>query len=76
MTESGEDWAELAPCRGLTDVFYAFNPKPALVICGDCPVVTECLESTLEWEKNERTRHGVAGGMTAEQRYQIAESGR
>lgn len=70
------------PCEG-TDLDLWFPPsggahaglvREALRICGTCPERAACLDAALEEEAAAGNcyRHGIRGGMTADQRSAIA----
>ena len=68
-----------AACRdlpGADDIFYPPHGQRATQarrICASCPVRLECLQYALEQESgNERMRHGIWGGLTPWERYEIA----
>lgn len=69
-------WFHAAACLG-TDVESFFPerrpPDPlALRVCRGCPVRRECLESAMEEEADSgRNRHGIRGGLSAPQRFQL-----
>lgn len=74
------DWHLHAVCR-VEDVdpetFYPHptdNPADARAYCRRCPVVAECLNEALRVEGNSsrQYRAGIWGGLTPEQRCQIA----
>lgn len=76
-TEHIPDWRTYAACRtGDPDTMF---PAPgdkdgidyALSICALCPVRLKCLEFALadEGGKTKDMRHGIAGGLTSNQRY-------
>lgn len=63
---SREDWISLAKCRGMGDALF---PEPAdqkrvRLLCGDCPVRTQCLTEALE----NRIEYGIWGGTTERER--------
>jgi len=71
------DWRARAICRDLDpEIFFPVgdpgNPfdarnAPALAACARCPVRAQCLTDALA-----RIEFGIAGGMTAEQRTELA----
>jgi hypothetical protein len=65
--------AELrGPCRNDPELFFAEDPEAAATakaICGTCPFRVPCLAFALAT----RQRHGVWGGLTAEERRPPAE---
>ena len=73
------DWRERAACLGKpTGMFFperGFNPGLADVIelCGWCPVRAQCLADAMAEERGVASgyRHGVRGGLTAHQRYEL-----
>lgn len=65
-------WMAQANCRGLEDPSIMFpergqSTRPAMRVCGSCPVRSECLEFALE--NNER--HGMWGGTSGRERRRI-----
>lgn len=78
-----QPWMEDAECAG-------YNPEhwfpevggpvntAAKAICRRCPVATKCLDYALdiEGDASQWGRHGIYGGMTPEQRAQLARPGR
>jgi hypothetical protein len=69
-------WRQHAACAGHdTRHWFAHNPGPAIRICHTCPVAGECLADAM-WDEHGsygsrtggRWRHGVRGGLTAQQR--------
>ncbi|MFJ6617413.1 WhiB family transcriptional regulator [Kitasatospora sp. NPDC091335] len=46
-----------------------WSERRAKMICAGCPVRTMCLELALE----RRERHGIAGGMTADERWSVSQ---
>lgn len=78
-TPSGDDhsWAHKAACSGMPlDLFFGppYEREPAkslreadaLQVCAACPVRIDCLEDALI--PDPKQQHGIAGGMTAEER--------
>ncbi len=63
-----KDWTQRANCSPLNaELFFpqkGGSAKEAKRICDECPVKLECLEDALEDEE----KHGVWGGMTANER--------
>lgn len=82
MPDTG--WFRLRACRGVDpDVFFHDNGNysRARQICASCPVRDDCLQECMEIEANlERTGHvarvGMFGGLTPNQRGQLAEGHR
>jgi len=79
MTADGTSWREQAACAGRYTLFEAADTggrwaqTACLRLCREvCPVVADCLESTLAYEAD--PRHGgdsiqlIAGGMLPAQR--------
>ena len=73
---SAGEWWKRGECRETpVAIFFPEGRGPRIYdtarkICSECPVVSECLEAALE-EENGKTlslRHGMRGGLTAEQR--------
>ena len=66
--EADRTWMTDAACRGHdADLWYPTAGLPsayALAICNACPVQQRCAE----YAEVHRERHGVWGGMNAEQR--------
>ena len=73
------DWVLSAACAGVDpELFFpakgdAYAAKQARRVCAACPVRMECLEDALHRESGlgEHSRHGIAGGIGARQRYRI-----
>jgi WhiB family redox-sensing transcriptional regulator len=70
-------WTEQAACVGYSpEMFFpeksdkGGNMASALAVCKKCPVQTECLKWALDVETF-ATRHGVFGGLTAQQRAKL-----
>jgi WhiB family redox-sensing transcriptional regulator len=61
-----DDWTMSAKCRGQEDDLFpeAAEQKRARLICGGCPVRSECLAEALD----NRIEWGVWGGMTERER--------
>ena len=76
-------WQHQAACLGDP---WPFHPdqttgdayEAALAICRDCPVRAACLEGALAMEGagDARTRHGVWGGTTPEDRARMVRRAR
>ena len=68
-------WTSRALCaETMPDEFFPSqgeSPKRAKLICGSCPVTTECLTYALE----NREPYGVWGGTTERERDQILRGG-
>lgn len=63
-------WQDHGACKGLTDVMFPADGQsvePAKRVCATCDVVEPCLEFALE--NNER--HGVWGGLSVNERWQL-----
>lgn len=70
---SNETWRSQAACVGLdTNIFFRVdaNYTEAEKICGECPVVTDCLAHTMANEK-QYERYGYAGGKSDDERKEI-----
>ena len=71
------EWMGRASCRGNTAMFYRLGGvaarKPALTMCADCPVQTDCLEAAMALGVNGvgLGGYGVWGGMTGKQRREL-----
>ena len=61
-----QDWTALAKCRGTEDAMFGapFDQKRASLLCGSCPVRSDCLAEALD----NRIEWGVWGGMTERER--------
>lgn len=67
------DWLSEAACRGMDPGLFvpdvtvgkAFDYSVPLAICSGCPVAAECLEHFID------ERHGVFGGTTPRQRWEM-----
>ncbi len=78
-----DNWRERAKCRGtapeeIDRLFFSDDLKSDLgrravsdakVICGACPVASECLYFAMRTNE----KHGVWGGMTTEERKSMKE---
>jgi WhiB family redox-sensing transcriptional regulator len=64
-----QDWTMRAKCRGQEDDLFpeAAEQKRVRLICGGCPVRSECLAEALD----NRIEWGVWGGMTERERRQL-----
>jgi WhiB family redox-sensing transcriptional regulator len=81
LTFEAVEWMTRAACRGTNPAL--FYPEPggqggktvaeARRLCRRCPVKAECLEYVLgrETRGGKGHRHGVWGGLTGAQRYQL-----
>lgn len=71
------NWRTEAACKDYDlDTFYPNSRDPlayayARGICRRCPVVTECLEAAMVEEAGTQ-RHGIRGGMGADERLALA----
>ena len=77
-------WLDEVACHSVDpEVFYPKNGHPgkAKRVCSGCPVRLECLARALveeaEFEENPERfdrnyRHGVRGGLTARERWELA----
>jgi hypothetical protein len=69
-------WKTMALCRGKpTSLWFpdrgdARASQTARLICRRCPVAAACLAAAMAVEDD--LRFGIRGGLTAEQRYQLA----
>ena len=77
--QEAQPWKLLGLCRGLqqtADVKFfpvqGASTREAKIICGRCPVQTECLNYALEFNE----KHGVWGGTTERERRKIRQRGR
>ncbi|WP_417220545.1 WhiB family transcriptional regulator [Arthrobacter sp.] len=80
------DWRELAECKGWAekgvDPWFPKNlsdPKAydvAAKVCAVCPVAQQCLDAAMADEKavHGRQRHGMYGGLTPDERYNLHRS--
>lgn len=70
-------WVDLAACAGLSPAMFFSSgdgtpgdglsmgdSMAAQLVCGECPVREECLV----WAMERNEKHGVWGGLTAEER--------
>ena len=78
--DQDQAWRDQAACKGQGDLFF---PPPmtdprlevgkwerfakAKAICAECPVRDECLE----WALDTELPHGIAGGLTENERNRI-----
>ncbi|GFP29254.1 WhiB family transcriptional regulator, redox-sensing transcriptional regulator [Candidatus Hakubella thermalkaliphila] len=68
MTGSTIHWRKRARCIGTDpNTFFNEDPSPALEICEDCEVRTECLEFALQYKID----FGVWGGTIPSQRKKL-----
>lgn len=72
------DWTVHAACRGLEPadadaIFYTRHSRQAAMLCRSCPVVDACAGTALAAESGlpRRDRHGIFGGLTADERWQL-----
>jgi WhiB family redox-sensing transcriptional regulator len=69
------EWRRLAACRTHDpDLFFPSSPlgvAAAKQVCAECPVRASCLTDALAWE-TDRSRHGIAGGLTPTERRRLA----
>lgn len=76
-----EEWRAQAACHNAGELFFApesdgpgpahWDPEPARRICRLCPVHMECLRTALSREDRAHKVHGMWGGYTAPQRWQL-----
>ncbi|MEU3603750.1 WhiB family transcriptional regulator [Streptomyces sp. NPDC006798] len=68
-------WHAAAACSGLDpDIFFpkrSSQVEDALRICGGCWVRAQCLAQAMATE--DYHRHGVWGGLTADERHDLAQ---
>lgn len=71
-------WRDRAACAStMVDMFpdngSGQGNEAARAVCLRCPVIARCLAVTMAVEKSEpaKTRHGVAGGATAVERWEL-----
>lgn len=68
MEVERNDWFTKAVCRGVNpEIFFPVEvneARDAKIICGECPVKTECLEYAL----TNKEEYGVWGGATFRER--------
>lgn len=68
------DWWERAACAKVDpDVFFpekGGTTRPALRVCGGCPVRRQCREEVMALPVN-LDRYGVRGGLTERQRRKL-----
>jgi WhiB family transcriptional regulator, redox-sensing transcriptional regulator len=71
-----QEWSTQARCRGEDpELFFAralHEARPALKVCGRCPVKEPCLEYALANEVD----YGVWGGLTERQRRAVGRGRR
>lgn len=77
--ENPHAWTMDAACIGLeTDMFFPRGQHSPGIrkVCGSCPVADECLSAAMMEEKGKDRfhRHGLRGGLTPEQRYELAKA--
>lgn len=77
MRGNHREWELDAACREYpTEIFFGDegwttdNQMAVDLVCSVCPVRQECLEAAL-WEERDavKRRHGIRGGMSANQRH-------
>lgn len=88
FTGERDDWRDRAACLEVGgDLFYPYGDEQAasyadlegaLSICERCPVKAACLEQAMQDEcgKPLGGRHGIWGGKTAQDRWQMARRSR
>jgi WhiB family transcriptional regulator, redox-sensing transcriptional regulator len=68
LVDAAPAWRRAALCRDMgTAVFFPArgeSSKPALAVCGPCPVRADCLAEAIAEELD----HGIRGGLTARAR--------
>ncbi|MEV7389580.1 WhiB family transcriptional regulator [Streptomyces sp. NPDC091215] len=73
-TDTALDWAKDAACRGRNvNEFFTTDQRRVREIknlCARCPVSEQCLAEAFRAE--DTSRYGIYGGLTAEERGQIA----
>lgn len=70
------DWVDDASCLGIpTDMFFPSNrTDPAVIkLCNGCPVKQQCLQEAMHEERNDWSRFGIRGGLSAIQRTKLAK---
>ncbi|MFF7795600.1 WhiB family transcriptional regulator [Streptomyces sp. NPDC007991] len=77
VTKPASDWRDYASCREVDpELFFpvgngiviAQQTEQAKKVCGGCPVRTSCLEWALDTDQ----RLGVWGGLSEDERHQLA----
>lgn len=72
------EWRLRAACAGSWDDMYPAHPGdrryrlPAKQLCVPCPVRRDCLRYAMDTERSEYERFGVWGGLTPEERQELA----
>ncbi len=75
------DWHQQAVCRDADqELFFPASGSTAQTsaakqICAGCPVRTACLADVMAWERP-GYRYGVVGGLSADERRQLARAHR
>ena len=69
------DWASLALCQGMTDLFYPPSGDnegfdAAKAVCDRCPVRRQCLDFAMRFEETE----GIWGGTSGRERRELRRS--
>ncbi|RYZ27996.1 MAG: WhiB family transcriptional regulator [Propionibacteriaceae bacterium] len=71
-------WQELAACEGRDPVMFDDHRRreEAKAMCDGCPVRSNCLEAAMQHEgaRSARWRAGVWGGLTAQERAELARA--
>ena len=63
------NWREKAGCRGMTTVFYSDQHRKCRSVWDSCPVIEQCLATSIEDEPDPFQLWGFRHGMTASERY-------
>lgn len=83
-----EPWMTQAGCTAQNvdpEIFFPeraasawLTTKASQAVCGECPVRLECLVFALKAERglHRQYRHGIWGGLTPQQRHDLANSNR
>ncbi|HIW98519.1 MAG TPA: WhiB family transcriptional regulator [Candidatus Nesterenkonia stercoripullorum] len=81
MTDQADHWLESARCvRERIDTEFFFATTPAIIegvqrVCAQCPVAQRCLALAMSAERH-YARYGIFGGLTPQQRRELAKATR
>lgn len=78
MTAADVAWRDDAACIDFYDLFFPESTAggdpyaEARIICGFCPVTTQCLNDALATESRDGQRHGMRSKLTPDERRKLA----
>lgn len=68
-------WQSHAGCRNAdTEIFFSDHTGPAVALCDQCPVVSNCLLQACLDEELVQHRFGVFGGLTPRERRRLVRA--